>query len=222
MENSETHLKLIIDNCISDNIPVIKNHITRNISTVLFAIERSEFYKFNITSKNAYEVFRSYDNDGGGFDTLRVRESKLVSETIFIKKPLIHNEITDSNLSTRLKNCLVSAGFTSFSQIKNLRNLYRIRNFGDNCMIELIDYMNNSINSVTIKNDIVRFSSLDKRTISEEDLRAKYEGKASICPRLWYKRRGIQEPEWSKQCNRMRKLLLKQEEIPEKGFTNQA
>lgn len=221
MENSETHLKLVIDNCIGYNIPVIKSHIIRNINTVLFAIEQYEFYKFNITSRNEYKVFRSYDNDGTGYDTLRVTQSNLGSETVFIKKPRMHNEISDSNLSTRLKNCLLSAGFTSFSEIKNLRNLYRIRNFGDNCLIELVEYMNNPINGLQPKKDI-RIVSEDKRTISEEELRAKYEGKASICPRLWYKRRGILEPEWSKQCNKMRKLLLKGEEIQEKGFTNQA
>lgn len=223
MENPETHFKLIIDNCVSDDFDDIKNHISKNISTVLFAIEQSEFYKFNITSKKSFIVCMSYDTDGSGYDTLRVKENNLNTETVFIKKPIIHNEITDSIISTRLKNCLVSAGFTSFSQIKNLRNLYRIRNFGDSCMMELVDYMKNGINNVPAKKDI-RFSGSDHRTISEEELRSKYEGKPATAPRLWYKRRGLEEPEWSKECNRMRTRSLQKEKnlekIQEKGFTN--
>lgn len=220
MENSETHLKLIIDNCLSDNFDDIKNHISKNISTVLFTLEQSPFYKFNITSKKSYTVYKGYDNDGSGYETLRVTETNLRTEVTYIKKPRMHNEITDAEISTRLKNCLVSAGFTSFSQIKNLRNLYRIRNFGDNCMMELVDYMKNGINNFKPKNENT-FSNIGPRTISEEELRARYEGKPSNSPRLWYKRRSIEEPEWSKECNRMRLQLVHQGKNQEKGFTNQ-
>ena len=42
----------------------------------------------------------------------------------------------------------------------------------------------------------------DNRIMRESELKEKYEGASTVQPYLWYKRRGMEIPEWARECYR--------------------
>lgn len=42
----------------------------------------------------------------------------------------------------------------------------------------------------------------DNRLMTESELKEKYQGASTVQPYLWYKRRGMEVPDWAKECSR--------------------
>ena len=109
------------------------------------------------------------------------------------------SEIDRSELSNRSKNLFKKVGVRTFAEISKYTRdrLYNIAGLGDNTYCEIISALQKRNLTLTPSSKSNQWAP---NSISEDELRRRWEGKASKCPLFWYERRKLTPTQWAMDC----------------------